>query len=105
MDEQTQIAAVMTVEDYKADVNTNDFRTVTLEGTFQRPINPLWGFNMDAGVLRSDYTVVDVLNRATSGATTDYVVDGRVQEALRADEHQLRSGQKRISELQRLCQS
>jgi hypothetical protein len=74
VDEQTQIAAVMTVEDYKADVNTNDFRTVTLAGTFQRPINPLWGFNMQAGVLRSDYTVVNVLNQATSGATTDYVI-------------------------------
>jgi hypothetical protein len=74
VDEQTQVAAVMTVEDYAAQVNTNDFRTVTLAGTFQRPINPLWSFNMKAGVLRSDYTVVNVANQATSGATTDYVM-------------------------------
>jgi hypothetical protein len=74
VDEQTQVAAVMTVEDYSAEVNTNDFRTVTLAGTFQRPINPLWTFNMRAGVLRSDYTVVNVANQGTSGATTDYVM-------------------------------
>jgi hypothetical protein len=75
VDERTQVAAVMSVEDYHAEVNTNDFRTVTLKGTFERPINPLWTFNMGAGVLRSDYTVVDLLNRTTSSATTDYVVN------------------------------
>jgi hypothetical protein len=65
----------MTVEQFKADVNTNDFRTVTLKGTFTRPVNQLWTFNMGAGVLRSDYTVVDLLNRATTSATTDYVIN------------------------------
>jgi len=75
VDERTQVAAVMSVEDYHAQVNTNDFRTVTLKGTFERPINPLWSFNMAAGVLRSDYTVVNLLNRTTTSATTDYVVN------------------------------
>jgi len=75
VDERTQVAAVMTVEQFKADVNTNDFRTVTLKGTFTRPVNQLWTFNMGAGVLRSDYTVVDLLNRATTSATTDYVIN------------------------------
>jgi hypothetical protein len=75
VDERTQVAAVMTIEDYKADVNTNDFRTVTLEGTFTRPVNQLWTFNMGAGVLRSDYTIVDLQNRATTSATTDYIIN------------------------------
>jgi hypothetical protein len=75
VDERTQVAAVMTIDDYKAQVNTNDFRTVTLKGTFERPVNPLWSFNMGAGVLRSDYTVVDALNHTTTSATTDYVIN------------------------------
>lgn len=75
VDERTQVAAVMTIDEYHAGVNTNDFRTVTLMGTFVRPVNQLWTFNMGAGVLRSDYTVVDILNRATSSATTDYVIN------------------------------
>jgi len=75
VDERTQVAAVASIEDYAAEINTNDFRTVTLKGTFTRPVNQLWTFDMGAGVLRSDYTVVDVLNRATTSATTDYVID------------------------------
>ena len=75
VDERTQVAAVASIEQYNADVNTNDFRTVTLKGTFERPLNQLWTFNMAAGVLRSDYSVVDLLNRVTTSATTDYIVD------------------------------
>jgi hypothetical protein len=72
-DQQTQISAVMSVDNYNADVNTNDFHTVTIEGQFTRPINQLWSFLMTAGVLRSDYQVVNVQSRVTAGATTDYV--------------------------------
>ena len=72
-DQQTQISAMMYVDNYNADINTNDFHTVTIQGQFSRPINQLWGFNMTAGVLRSDYQVVSLQNSATAGATTDYV--------------------------------
>ena len=102
VDERTQVAAVMTIEDYKADVNTNDFRTVTLTGTFQRPINPLWSFNMGAGVLRSDYTVVNLLNQATTGATTDYVITvGFTKRSERTNINSIWA--RRVSELQRVC--
>ena len=74
-DQQTQISAIMSVDDYTADVNANDFHTVTVEGQFQRPITPLWSFMMTAGVLRSDFNVVNTLDRVTAGATTDYVID------------------------------
>src|SRR5262249_8834253 len=60
---------------YNADVNTNNFHTATIEGQFSHPINPLWTFNMTAGVLRSDFQVVNTLNRVTAGATTDYIVN------------------------------
>jgi hypothetical protein len=73
-DQQTQISAVMSVEDYNADVNTNDFHTVTVQGQFVRPINQLWSFNMAAGVLRSDFKVVNFQDRVTAGATTDYIM-------------------------------
>ena len=73
-DQQTQISAIMSVDDYKADINTNDFHTVTVKGQFSRPLNPLWSFFMTAGVLRSDYQVVNTQDRVTAGATTDYVV-------------------------------
>jgi hypothetical protein len=73
-DQQTQISAVMSVEDYNADINTNSFHTVTVEGQFARPINQLWSFRMTAGVLRSDFDVVNTSERITAGATTDYVV-------------------------------
>jgi hypothetical protein len=72
-DRQTQISAVMSVDSYNADINTNDFHTVTIEGQFSRPINPLWSFLMTAGVLRSDYQVVSLQSRVTAGATTDYI--------------------------------
>jgi hypothetical protein len=72
-DQQTQISAVMSVDSYNADVNTNDFHTVTIEGQFSRPINPLWSFLMTAGVLRSDYQVVNLQSKVAAGATTDYV--------------------------------
>jgi hypothetical protein len=74
-DQQTQISAVMSVDDYNADVNTNNFHTATIEGQFSHPINQLWTFNMTAGVLRSDFQVVNLGNRVTAGATTDYIVN------------------------------
>ena len=74
-DQQTQISAIMSVDDYTADINTNNFHTATIEGQFSHPINPLWTFNMTAGVLRSDFQVVNTLNRVTAGATTDYIVN------------------------------
>jgi hypothetical protein len=72
-DQQTQISAIMSVDDYNASVNTNDFHTVTVQGQFSKPLNPLWSFYMTAGVLRSDYQVVSVQDRVTAGATTDYI--------------------------------
>jgi hypothetical protein len=72
VDERTNVAAVMSVDHYQADVNTNEFQTVTVQGSFRRPINQLWTFNMAAGVLRSDYTVFDLRQRPTTSATTDY---------------------------------
>jgi hypothetical protein len=74
-DQRTQISAIISVDDYNADINVNDFHTVTVEGQFSHPINPLWTFNMTAGVLRSDFKVVNLTQRITTGATTDYVVD------------------------------
>jgi len=72
-DQETQISAVMSVDNYNADINTNDFHTFTIEGQFTRPINQLWSFNMTAGVLRSDYQVANLQSRVTAGATTDYI--------------------------------
>ncbi len=72
-DQQTQISAVMSVDNYNADVNTNDFHTVTVAGQFSHPINQLWSFLMTAGVLRSDYQVVSLSSQVTAGATTDYI--------------------------------
>jgi len=72
-DQQTQISAIMSVDEYNANVNTNDFHTVTVQGQFTRPINQVWSFNMAAGVLRSDYQVANVQDRVTAGATTDYI--------------------------------
>ena len=74
-DQQTQISAIMSVDDYNADINTNNFHTATIEGQFSHPINQLWSFNMTAGVLRSDFQVVNAVNRVSAGATTDYIVD------------------------------
>jgi hypothetical protein len=72
-DQQTQISAIMSVDDYTADINTNNFHTATIEGQFSHPINQLWTFNMTAGVLRSDFQVVNAVDRVTAGATTDYI--------------------------------
>ena len=72
VDQRNSVSAIMSFEDYRADINDNSFKTATIEGAFTRPLTELWTFNFGVGVLRSDFVVVDALQRTEDGATTDY---------------------------------
>ena len=72
VDALNSLAAVVTVESYEADINQNVTETVTVEGSFTRPVSELWSFNLAAGVLRSDFEFFDL--QLTERATTDYTL-------------------------------
>jgi hypothetical protein len=78
VDQRNQVSAVMSVDNYKADVNQNTTDTVRIEGAFSRPVSQLWTMNLGVGVLRADF---DVLTgpltgpqQRTSSAATDYTM-------------------------------
>jgi opacity protein-like surface antigen len=74
VDERNVVSAIMSAERYEADVNQNKTDTVTIEGAFTRPVTELWTLSLAAGVLRSDYTVLDNNQQLTNRATTDYTM-------------------------------
>jgi len=73
VDARNSLAAVVMVDNYEADINRNVTDTVTVEGSFTRPLTELWTFNLAAGVLRSDFEFL-AANSLVDRATTDYTL-------------------------------
>ena len=42
VDQRNSVSAIMSFEDYRADINDNSFKTATIEGAFTRPLTELW---------------------------------------------------------------
>lgn len=74
VDERNVVSAIMSVETYEADANSNSTDIVTIEGSFIRPLTQLWTLNLAAGVLRSDFEFLDDNQQLTASATTDYTM-------------------------------
>ena len=74
VDARNSLAAVLTVDKFRAGQNQNVTDTVTVEGSFTRPVSELWSFTLGAGVLRSDFEFRDTALRLINRATTDYTL-------------------------------
>jgi hypothetical protein len=74
VDARNSLSAVVTVDNFEADINQNVTDTVTVEGSFTRPVSEVWSFNLAAGVLRSDFEFLTTNLQRVDRAVTDYTL-------------------------------
>ena len=75
LDEQNSVTARLRVSQFEAEANQNVTDTVAVEGTFSRPLSPLWSMDLGVGVQRSDYSFVDDDGELIDNADTNYAID------------------------------
>jgi hypothetical protein len=74
VDERNSVSASAFVAEYNAEINSNTTNTYGVEGRFTRPLTQRWTMDLTAGVQRSDYTYVDVLNNLVDNADADFTL-------------------------------
>jgi hypothetical protein len=71
-DRRNQVSARMYVSDFHADRNDNNTDAFGVQGSFVRPLSETWTFNLDAGIVRTDYAFVNALGEPVDNADSSF---------------------------------
>lgn len=78
-DERNQITARFTASQFETELNNNITDSFGVNGEFNRTFSDIWSMGIQAGVQRSDYTLIDDLGKVTDNADTNLLFNLRLR--------------------------